>query len=176
MISKEDLIEGRRGFFDAVVNQLFMPPHEVDALMNQSHLYVPPEESSLVSAPEHGYLVIHVKPIFFGSETHFCYSFFQFGDFLKLHLVFYGKELESAPVADSHQEINRIWPGSISEPIWRGETMLYEWTFELSGKDFYRNYEIQERFILNMRHMHFRLLRIFHDAMEENEKLRRSSS
>jgi len=44
----------------------------------------------------------------------------------------------------------------------RGDKMFYEWEFNVPN--FYDSYLTQERYILGIRHMHFRVMRIVHDA------------
>lgn len=151
----------RKDFFDAILWAISMPPGEIDKKMGQDINFFPPSKDGLVIDPIMGNLIMHVYPTFHGKEYHYWYSIWQIGLSLKIGVVLEG-DLKIAPIMEGQNEIEKIWGKTFPEVHDRDGSSMYQWSFE--DKDLFVNWINRERFILGMRHCHFRMLRILSDG------------
>lgn len=159
--------EVREAFFEAIVDAINTPAGDIDRELNQSEYYVAPLMEQVISRADMGTLFIpfEIADKRNPEEIHrMAYSLFQSGDNLKLGVVFYDKSLYGAPHEDSEDEMKLLWD---SEPlaVVRGDGLMYEWSMQVP--DLYEKWVRQERIILGMRHMHFRVMRIVSSQLEK---------
>lgn len=173
-LTLDELLASRKAFFQRMLDLIGAPPHEVDILFRQDAFYCRPEIEKAIINLDLGTLMLDVKPIIKGMETSFTYSIFHYGETLKIGVMLPDQRLEAAPQTDSLQEWGRLWGQEPVDVIWRGDTIIYEWTFDLRGKNFHRNLEAQERFTVGLRHVHLRLMRMFHETIEMHMKMQSS--
>lgn len=164
-MEKEILLPKRSEFFKRIIAMLVRDPDKTDKVLNQDVFYVKPDLNSSILNSEKGELVINIPAIFYGKSFNVCYSIWQFSDSMKIGVFIDNKELGDAFQKDTHREIKYLW-GNLVEPRndgSRGVVGFYEWEFHTP--DLYtKGYLAQEKFILGVRHMHFRLMRILSDA------------
>lgn len=178
-MEKEILIAKRKQFFDNILEVLKKPPSSIDMILQQDKYYVAPNLTKLTSVPESGDLAIFINGKFHEKEFNIYYTIWQLGDILKIGVAIYDQDLHGAFASDHHNEVFYIW-GNKNDPridVAHG-CVFYDWEFEV--KELYDNYRNQERFILGVRHMHFRVMRIIHDEClrllaSKNEKFLSSS-
>lgn len=159
-LRKQRVINARQILMQAIVDQMQSPPDHAsikfgqDELLNQSNL------SEILMDTNAGVLYIEVSSNFAESPGKHSYSLFFTGDLFRIGLLLYDG-LQNATVIDWHNEVHSLWPGTQPDHLDREGLTMYEWTFLLP--DLYGNYATQERYILGMRHMHCRMLRIIRD-------------
>lgn len=150
----------RRIFFRRIVERITIAPDPAAIKFGQ-HIQL--QNSKIVECltdVEAGILYIVVESTFEGRTGQHSYSIFVTGDLFRIGLLLYGG-LESAPLTDWQNEITEMWPGCSPDQHDRGALAMYEWTFLLP--DLYQSFVTQERYILGIRHMHCRVLRIIQD-------------
>lgn len=150
----------RAGFFRRILDSVSEAPSDIDQVMGQAKYFVRPLDSPRVFDARRGTLVFHVRPRFCDREFEFFYSIWQLGRMLKIGVILQG-DLEQAPLIDWHHEMSDLWAEARLDRQSRTGATLYEWTFDVP--DLYGCWLNQERYILGMRHCHFRMLRIVHD-------------
>ncbi len=161
-MEKLELFEKRRQFFEHVLENINRDPIEIDKVLSQDAFYVKPDKENTFYAVESGDLAICVKGNFFEKDFSVWYSAWQFGDYLKIGVAFYDNDLQGILITDDFNESHYLWGNDISPRVDVSHgCVLYEWEFDVPN--LYDNYKNQERFILGMRHMHFRVMRIIHD-------------
>lgn len=169
-ITKEHVVQVKKDFFEEITQILSIPPTEIDKIMEHDKFYFPPvltNPKSYINDPDKGVLYFHFNLNFFNQKAVFAYSIFLTGDWIRIGILLFNQEIQTAHNADSQREIDFIWDRT-PDLLWRGEgKMLIEWRFE--EKDFYSNYAIRDRFILQMRHLHFRILRMLSDFCKRNK-------
>ncbi len=171
-MTKEELVAKRAKFFDAIMENMNRPPSRIDDILQQSQYYVKPNMEGSVTAPENGDVAISIKGKFFDKEFNLYYTLWQLGDTLRVGVAIYDDELHGAFASDHHNEVFYIW-GSKNDPrvdVAHG-CVFYDWEFDVPH--LYESYKNQERFILGIKHMHFRVMRILHD---ECQRLKMASS
>lgn len=152
--------KGRARFFNMILDSVSHPPRLIDDIMAQTAFFFPCSSEGMINDPEQGNLVFHIKPTFHENSYDYAYSIYQIGDLLKIGLLL-GNGLDQAPLLDWNREISDLWWGLQPEKLDRSDITLYEWTFLVP--ELYNSWVLQERFILGIRHIHFRVLRIIHD-------------
>jgi len=161
-MEKEQLITERGQFFNAIIETLKQPPSAIDIILQQDKYYVVPNENKITSTPENGDLAIFINGTFYKKEFNIYYTIWQLGNILKVGVAIYDDELHGAFASDHHNEVFYIW-GNKNDPridVSHG-CVFYDWEFDAT--DLYASYRSQERYILGVRHMHFRVMRIIHD-------------
>jgi len=161
-MDKQELAVKRKIFFDSIIGNIKRPPSEIDEVLQQDKYYIAPIENKTMSDPENGDLAIFINGKFHEKEFNIYYTVWQLGDILKVGVAIYDEDLHGAFASDHHNEVFYIW-GNKNDPridVAHG-CVFYDWEFAV--KDLYDNYRNQERYILGVRHMHFRVMRIIHD-------------
>jgi hypothetical protein len=157
-------ISTREEFFNMILMSIIRPPGEIDYLMGQGEFFFPHAPEGLINDAEMGNLVFRVKPEFYGKTFDYAFSIYLTGEKLKIGLLLSGG-LDQAPLLDWNREISELWWGEPPEKLDRAEITLYEWMFQVP--DLYKSWALQEQFILGLRHVHFRVLRIIHDYCKD---------
>lgn len=152
-------LRARSRFYHLLLKMLSDPPDRVGILFGQGSLFVPPATDYLLE-PEYGTLYVNVYAEFHGISCHHAWSIYQTGERLRIAVILFGA-LERAPLIDWQREMADMWPGVEHKQLVREEFTLYEWSFQ--SRAVYTDYVAQESFALNMRHCHFRMLRIIRD-------------
>ena len=71
------------------------------------------------------------------------------------------ESLQGVFLADTHNEVQSLWNRvGPSIDVSHG-CVFYDWEFEVP--ELYDNYKNQEKYILGVRHMHFRTMKVIHD-------------
>lgn len=153
---KEEVWATRQEFFEQISSTLKTPPQKIDECLKQAQYYFPPLETDAIQDEKLGDYFVRINPAFEGVEWPLAYSVWQVGERLQLAVIL-SKASEVAMAWDA-EEFDSLW-GEAGAPAkhTRGDLSFYEWGFQVPG--FHQNYAIRERFILGMRHMHFRILR-----------------
>jgi hypothetical protein len=160
LIQRRLVYAGRRYFFEAIHRACASAPGRPDASLSQRELLEGMGRITGEIDAEMGTLLMHIEASYFGQRFEFAYSILQAGETLRIGVLL-GESLQQAPLVDSHMELRELWPGAEPLPLPRGESVLYDWSFETPG--LYRRWLVQERFVLGMRHFHVRILRIVRD-------------
>lgn len=162
-LKKEDVIEVKSYFFNCIVEHLMLSPTEIDFAFNQDIYYVEPHQKSIFNSPSEGTLFINVFPEFFDKMAHYAYSIYLTGTKLKIGILFYDDAWLATQAANGQEdnEIQNLFPEVGYSITNRDNSTLLEWSFDLD-KEFYHSYEYQDRFVLNMRHLHFRILKMIY--------------
>jgi len=164
-MDKQTLMAKRQEFFKSILKCLSDGPSKIDKILNQDKYYIKPDlENSFINS-EYGDMIIQINGEFYEKKFNVFYSFWQPGDILKIGIAINDDELQGAFISDTYNEIYYIW-GLKNEPVVDAShgCALYDWEFEVPN--LYDDYKNQERFILGVRHMHFRVMRIMHDECE----------
>ena len=161
-MDKSTLIKQRKEFFENILTMLRMSPGRMDELLGQDKYYLPFDEHSSFEQSLTGDLVINVKGKFADTPFQFAYTIWQYGKTLTLGLALYTENLEGAFSSDDNGEIYTLW-GKHNDPHMSKlyGNLYYNWSFEVT--DLYDNYQEQEFFIIGIRHMHFRVLRMIYE-------------
>ncbi|NCP98105.1 hypothetical protein GW796_07270 [archaeon] len=164
-MDKDTLLSKREVFFQQIIEHINRPPSKIDIVLNQDKYYILPDMSNTFVNSEYGDMIININGSFFDKNFNVFYSFWQLSDTLKIGIAINDDELQGAFASDSHNEVYSIW-GSKNDPtidIARGR-VFYDWEFDVPH--LYDSYKQQERFILGVKHMHFRVMRIIHDECQ----------
>lgn len=164
-MDKIELLDRRGEFFTEIANHIQKEPTTVDVILKQDKYYIKPATNDIVVNSEFGDMIIKINGKFYDKEFSIFYSLWQFSNTLKIGIALNDDELQGAFTSDTHNEVYYIW-GWKNDPkvdIARG-CVFYDWEFEVP--DLYESYKCRERFILGIRHMHFRTMRIIHDECE----------
>lgn len=162
MITQEKAYEVRAQFFKAILDKFRDAPNEMDRFLNQEKYYIKPLDKEIYSNVEYGDLIIPVEGEFFGYPFKIWYSLWHIGERVKVGIMLKEMPLQEALSGDHYKEINLIWGQNITPNVDGAHSvLLYEWEFECPN--FFESFVFQEKFILGMRHMHFRVMRIVHD-------------
>lgn len=164
-MNKQELLNNREIFFKQISEHILKEPTKIDHILNQDKYYIRPNLEDIIINVEYGDMVIKINGKFYDKEFNIFYSLWQLSDTLKIGIALSDDDLQGAFSSDTHNEAYYIW-GWKNDPkvdIARG-CVFYDWEFEVPN--LYDNYKEQERFILGVRHMHFRTMRIIHDECE----------
>lgn len=159
---KEQLRSLRDAFFSDIIEAVDLRPTDVDRLAGHDKYWAPSSATNLIKDPALGALNICVETVFHQKKVEYNYAINQVGTVLRIGLLLDG-EAQIAPLVEGTFEIHKLWPGTEPLRLSREGQVLYEWTFEVP--ELYESWLMQERFILGMRHFHFRVLRILHDGL-----------
>lgn len=159
-LQRQVVLQERKVFFDRILKSLTAGPNIADEKFGQDLLLVSASVIEKLVNLNTGILYSTIESTYEGKTGLHSYSLFLTGDMLRIGLLLYG-DLSNAVVIDWHNELQSIWPGCPPQQVDRLGLTMYEWTFLLP--DLYTSYAVQERYILGMRHMHTRLLRIISD-------------
>lgn len=163
-MNKNELFELRDNFFNDILSQLENPASDMDLILNQSKYYVRPNMDKVVKNVSTGDLAIPINGSFFDKKFRLYYTLWQTGTRLKIGVAIYDDEMQDIFERDTHKEIDSIWPDCIPLVDVAHGCVFYDWTFD--AKNLYESYQNAEKYILGMRHMHFRIMRIVHDNCE----------
>lgn len=161
-MKKEEVFNKRKEFFEEILNTIRKPPGKIDHILEQSQYYFPPNETKSFYDETAGDFAICIDGKFYNKDFSIYYSLWQLGNILRIGVKIEDEELQGAFASDSHNEVFYIW-GVKNDPridVAHG-AVFYDWEFETP--DLYNSYREQERFVLGVRHMHFRVMRIIHD-------------
>ena len=164
-VDKKILWAKREEFFNDIIHYLQQKPLPIDYLLNQANYYLSPDMNNSISNSEYGDMAICVNGEFFGKQFKVYYTVWQLSDVLRIGVNIADEDLQTAFSTDNNNEIFYIW-GHKNDPKINilNECIFYDWEFEVP--QLYESYREQEKFILGMRHMHFRVLRVIHDACQ----------
>lgn len=154
-LTKEDVRQARVEFFADVVEALCSQPKPIDEKLEQVKYYHSPVEGSLISDADFGDFYIEINPVFSGRMWPLAYSIWQTGQELRVAIIVHSVT-EDARWADP-EEFSDLWGGVEMRIMQRGAKQFLEWRFEVT--DFHSNYAVREKFVLGMRHLHFRTLK-----------------
>lgn len=164
-MDKITLLKKREEFFKSILDVLQLPIAKIDILLNQDKYYVPIEKKKTFYELELGDMAICIKGSFYNKKFEIYYSVWQLGDKLKIAIAIKDDSLQGAFASDAHNEVFYIW-GDNHEPrvdLAHG-CIFYDWEF--TEPSLYDNYKNQEKYILGIRHMHFRVMRMICDECE----------
>ena len=156
------LLAARQQFFDLMVQTVSAPTDRVALRFGQNQQAAIPE---VTCEPAFGTLFIHFNLIMQGKDCSYAWSIYQTGQRLRI-AVSLGDDLTGAPLIDWNREILSMWPGVEYSALERTGMTLYEWSFD--APEIYMDFAAQEGFALNLRHCHFRMLRIIEDFLASN--------
>jgi hypothetical protein len=174
-MDKLTLFAKRKEFFDEIIDALLKEPSEIDEVLNQTKYYIKPDRNKIITNPELGDVAILINGEFFNKNFTIHYTLWQLGNILKVGVAIHDDDLHGAFASDSHNEVFYIW-GEEYEPkvdVARG-CVFYDWSF--NATNIYDSYREQEKFILGIRHMHFRAMRIIHDECQRIESSKKNDS
>jgi len=163
-VSKEQLLEVRKEFFDRLTEEWSRPPEYIDELMGQDTSFLPIDNidhpgSVVLNEPERGFLVrsITLRNMPKGRHFRLLYSIFQAGDWIRYGVIFQGdvRSLMRFEASQAALLEDRIWDCPPELFTRENSGVLLEWRF--IEPDFYENYVIRDRFYQISRHMHFRM-------------------
>lgn len=163
-MNKEELLHLRCVLFDDILTQLSNPSSPMDEILNQAKYYVPINKSTVIKSVETGDLAIPISGSFYDKKFNLYYTLWQTGNRLKIGVAIYDDEMQDIFERDIHKEIDSIWPDCIPLIDVAHGCVFYDWTFDATH--LYESYQNLEKYILGMRHMHFRIMRIVHDNCE----------
>lgn len=165
-MDKAELCLKRKEFFQHILDSVNRSPSETDVFLSQDKYYIVPHKDETFFDAETGDLVISIKGSFFDISFSLWYSMWQFGDVLKVGIAIYEDDFQGIFIDDEYNEKMHLW-GKNSEPRIdpSHDGIFFEWEFNVP--DLYRGYEHQEKYIIGMRHMHFRAMRIMYDACQK---------
>lgn len=163
-MNKEQLFNARTLFFNDILDQITNVPNDMDVILNQAKYYVAPEVNKIIKNVETGDLAIPILGSFFDKKFKLYYTLWQTGSRLKIGVAIYDDEMQDVFEKDAHKEIDSIWPDSAPLVDVAHGCVFYDWTFDATT--LYDSYQTMEKYILGMRHMHFRIMRIVHDNCE----------
>ncbi len=165
IINKEQTHKIRESFFDSVISVMSEDPTQMDIFLDQQQYYVKPIEKEIYKNSAYGDLVVPVGGNFSDKNFKVWYSMWHIGERIKVGIMLKDVDLQEALISDHHKEINKVWGVDVQPNIDATHgALLYEWEFNCP--DFYDSYMYQEKFILGMRHMHFRVMRIVYDKFK----------
>lgn len=159
-LQRRKMLRERKVLIDRILERLTKQPDVADIKFGQDELLRAAQISEQLVDLEAGILYLTVQSRYQDQPGEHSYSLYFTGDMLRIGLLLYG-ELSKAVLIDWHNELQSIWPGCPPQQIDRRGVTMYEWTFLLP--EIYTSHAVQERYILGMRHMHSRLLRIIAD-------------
>lgn len=165
-MNKKELLEKRTEFFEEILSNIRKPPSKIDKILKQDKYFIPIDERNTFYDVSSGDLVINVTGKAFDSTFDFAYTIWQYGNSLKLGLAIYSEFLHVAIPSDNYNEVFSIW-GHNNEPYnnYIYDYLYYNWDF--NAEKLYDDYKEQEKFILGIRHMHFRVLRLLINECEK---------
>lgn len=152
----------RHHFFQQVAHELSTPPRPVDHTFGHAQYYRPVAVQPF--APEDSSLLVQVNPTFHGKQCQLFYSIWVTGDLIRIGAVM-DNEAALAPLMEGQQEINHIWPAQSPETQDRDGLLMYQWSFEIPG--LLDRWSARAALVDGIRHMHFRLMRILHDGLQQ---------
>ena len=179
-VTKAQLLEVRREFFNQLIEEWSRPPGYVDEVLGQDMTFVPVDQpqqgfSIDINEPERGVLVrsLTLRDMPKGRHFRLLYSILQAGDWIRYGIIFQGDVRSLMRFEASEQALleDRIWDVPPDRFMRENSGILLEWRF--SEPDFYTNYIIRDRFYQISRHLHFRLcqaVQIFKTDAEWLEK------
>lgn len=150
-------VNQRKKMFESIVSLLHEPPDEASVLFGQAKLLESTRLTDVCIDAEHGILLFTMDCDYYGENSRHNYSLYLTGDIFRIGLILSGG-VQNAPLVDWNNEMNDLWPGTAPVQHNRNGASLYEWTF--AEPDLYGNYVTRERFVIGMRHMQGRILRI----------------
>lgn len=167
-MDKKELVQKREIFFHKILEMLKREPDETDKLMKQDRFYFAPSKTTMNS--EKGELVILIPFQFQDKKVNVWYSIWQYAFDLKIGIFVEDPKLETAFQTDPHREIKYIWGGDAAPRFDSSRaTVMYEWEFRVPR--LFESYIYQEKYILGVRHMHFRLMRVLYDECVNLKKM-----
>lgn len=160
---KNLLLKNRATMFDEIVEHLLRPLAKADVELNESEYYITIDKKKVEAKPEYGSLWIPFTynkiPEF---ELDIKYSLYITGN--RVRVGFFVAS-DGAWIL-TNQKLFSSWFLTGLDQIWYNKEagydirgtgeILIEWLFEME-EGFYNNYEANETFIINFRHMHLRL-------------------
>jgi hypothetical protein len=149
---KNFAIENRTMFFNEIEAKLSIPPGEIDAVMCQNQHYITPKKAR-ISNPSMGNLLIDIDT----GQGVLMYSIYQIGKILRIGVLM----SESLFQYGLKHEYSGMWGSEVTISP-RGKLTMVEWAFD--EPDLLGSWSTQEKYVLGIRHMHFRLL----TALKEN--------
>lgn len=154
-VTKEEVRNARKEFFQDVVDALSTQPKPIDVKLEQVKYYYEPDMSSLISDADYGDFYIEINPVVAGKSWPLAYSMWQIGHQLKVAIILQSHTEDIQWAAPN--EFVDLWPNSPMESRLGGGKMFLDWTFDVP--DFHTDYAVRERYALGMRHLHFRTLK-----------------
>ncbi len=156
----------RKTFFNNVLEHLMRDPIDIDFLLKQDKYYIKPKKDSLILNEKTGDWAIKVEGNFFNTPFVLWYSMWQVGNKLRVTMILEETNIMPAFVEDDHHEVNTFWGENQHPNIdTTHESLLYDWDF--FNTNLYESYLTQEVYVLGIRHMHFRAMRIIYDFLEK---------
>lgn len=162
--SRDAYLGAKRHFFQRVMEALKKKPSQVDVLFGQLENYVEPRlfDEDVVLGSQ----VIEVSPNFYGEgdESRYCYSIFITGDLIRIGVFIPSSKIISAPVHnEGRSDLLQAWNGAEFDVVVRGNGLMYEWAFtDFDARDWLN----AERYVMGIRHMHYRLLGLVRSVVE----------
>jgi hypothetical protein len=165
-MDRKTLLENRKQLFDEIISSLSRDVGKLDKYFEQDKYYIKPESDSLVLDVANGELVFEVKGEYFNTSFSYLISIWQVGTRLKIGILLKDESLFKAFVLDDHSGFLDCW-GKDSHPevsITHGGA-FYDWQF--NAESLYSSYMNQENYIMGIRHMHLKALKILYDYLSE---------
>lgn len=165
-MDRNTLLENRKQFFDEIISSLSRDVGKLDKHFAQDKYYIKPEQDSLVLDVPNGELVFEVKGEYFNSPFSYLISIWQIGNRLKIGILLKDESLFKAFGLDDQSGFLDCW-GKEARPevsIIHGGA-FYDWQF--NAENLYSSYMNQENYIMGIRHMHLKALKILYDYLSE---------
>lgn len=165
-MDRNALLENRKQFFNEIISSLSREVGKLDKYFEQDKYYIKPEKDSLVLDIPNGELVFEVKGEYFGTSFSYLISIWQVGTRLKIGLLLKNESLFKAFGLDDQSGFLACW-GKENLPemsIIHGGA-FYDWQF--NAENLYSSYMNQENYIMGIRHMHLKALKILYNYLSD---------
>lgn len=165
-MDRKELLENRKQFFNEIIISLSREIGELDKYFEQDKYYIKPQKDSLLIDVQNGELICEVKGHFFNLPFNYLISVWQVGTRLKIGLLLKTEFLYKAFGLDEHSGFLDSW-GKENLPevnIVHGGA-FYDWQF--NAEHLYSSYMNQENYIMGIRHMHLKALKIIYDYLAQ---------
>lgn len=161
-MDRSELLAKRKEFFNDITASLSRELGELDKYFEQDKYYIKPQkDSSLIDIPN-GELIFEVKGEFFNNPFLYLISIWQVGTKLKIGLLLKSENLFKAFAFDDQSEVLNVWgKDSLPEAKMIHGGAFYDWSF--NAEHLYSDYMNQENYIMGIRHMHLRALKVICD-------------
>lgn len=173
-MEKEYVLKNREEFFNQIIEKMKEQPNDLDIFLNQADLHCPPLDSEIYSNHEYGDLKIPVEVNFFEKNYKIYYTIWHVGHILKVGVVLPNIELQIAITDDTYKEVENIW-GKDCKPTIEAAHQMFLLDWEFNEPNIFDSYLNQEKYILGMRHLNFRICRIIHDKLKKDALMQESN-
>ncbi len=165
-MDQQELLRKREIFFNEITDVMFRPKSKIDSLYDIEKYLSYPIEDEMFSDVKHGELVFVIRDEYFGKNFEVMLSIWQVGTKLKIGVCMKdeNQHLLNILMGDEQAEILNAFEDVQPKVrnVYGG--IFYDWYFDATH--LYDSYQIQETFVMNMRHIQLRVLNTIYDALK----------